>query len=55
MPDYLKEVATQYPDQLYAIFDDTTYVGENQNVVNMSYRQNDMGYLIGVYAGLHDR
>ena len=50
MPDYLKEVATQYPDQLYAIFDDTTYVGENQNVVNLSYRQNDMGYLIGVYA-----
>ena len=26
MPDYLKEVATQYPDQLYDIFDDTTYV-----------------------------
>lgn len=50
MPDYLKEVATQYPDQLYAIFDDTTYVGVNQNVVNLSYRQNDMGYLIGVYA-----
>ena len=50
MPGYLKEVATQYPDQLYAIFDDTTYVGENQNVVNLSYRQNDMGYLIGVYA-----
>ena len=50
MPDYLKEVATQYSDQLYAIFDDTTYVGENQNVVNLSYRQNDMGYLIGVYA-----
>ena len=50
MPDYLKVVATQYPDQLYAIFDDTTYVGENQNVVNLSYRQNDMGYLVGVYA-----
>ena len=50
MPDYLKEVATQYPDQLYAIFDDTTYVGENQNVVNLSYRQNDMGYLVGTYA-----
>lgn len=50
MPDYLKEVATQYPDQLYAIFDDTTYVGVNQNVVNLSYRQNDMGYLVGVYA-----
>ena len=52
MPDYLKEVATQYPDQLYAIFDDTTYVGENQNVVNLSYRQNDMGYLIGVYRSM---
>ncbi len=50
MPDYLKEVATQYPDQLYAIFDDTTYVGENKNVVNLSYRQNDMGYLVGVFA-----
>ena len=50
MPDYLKEVATQYPDQLYAIFDDTTYVSENKNVVNLSYRQNDMGYLVGVYA-----
>ena len=50
MPDYLKEVATQYPDQLDAIFDDTTYVGENKNVVNLSYRQNDMGYLVGVYA-----
>ena len=50
MPDYLKQVATQYPDQLYAIFDDTTYVGENKNVVNLSYRQNDMGYLVGVYA-----
>ena len=50
MPDYLKEVATKYPDQLYAIFDDTTYSGENANVVNLSYKQNDMGYLIGVYA-----
>ena len=50
MPDYLKEVATEYPDQKYLIFDDNTYVGENQNVVNMTYRQNDMGYLVGVYA-----
>lgn len=50
MPDYLKEAATNYPDQLYAIFDDTTYVGENSNVVNLSYRQNDMGYLVGVFA-----
>ena len=50
MPDYLKEVATAYPDQKFLIYDDTTYVGENQNVVNISYKQNDMGYLIGVFA-----
>lgn len=50
MPDYLKEAATNYPDQKYAIFDDTTYVGENSNVVNISYRQNDLGYLMGTFA-----
>ena len=51
MPDYLKEVATQYPDQLYLIFDDNTYAGNNSNVVNITYKQNDMGYLVGTYAG----
>ena len=50
MPDYLKEVATQYPDQLYLIFDDNTYAGENSNVVNITYKQNDMGYLVGTFA-----
>lgn len=50
MPDYLKAVATEYPDQKYLIFDDNTYVGENDNVVNVTYKQNDMGYLVGVYA-----
>jgi len=50
MPDYLKEVATAYPDQKYIIFDDDTHVGENANVLNLTYRQNDLGYLIGVYA-----
>ncbi|MBE5784937.1 MAG: BMP family ABC transporter substrate-binding protein [Clostridiales bacterium] len=50
MPDYLKEVATEYPDQKFLIYDDTTYVGENSNVVNFSYKQNDMGYLVGVFA-----
>ena len=50
MPDYLKKVATQYPDQKYIIFDDNTYVGENSNVLNLTYRQNDMGYLVGVFA-----
>ena len=50
MPDYLKEVAEQYPDQKYLIFDDNTYVGECDNVVNMTYKQNDLGYLMGVFA-----
>ena len=50
MPDYLKEVATAYPEQKYVIFDDNTYVGENSNVLNLTYKQNDLGYLIGVYA-----
>ena len=50
MPDYLKEVATEYPEQKYIIFDDNTYVGENENVLNLTYKQNDMGYLVGVYA-----
>ena len=50
MPEYLQEVATKYPEQKYVIFDDTTHVGENANVVNISYKQNDMGYLIGVFA-----
>lgn len=50
MPDYLKEVATAYPDQKYVIFDDNTYVGANDNVLNITYKQNDMGYLIGIFA-----
>ena len=50
MPDYLKEVATKYPDQLYLIFDDNTYAGNNSNVVNITYKQNDMGYLVGTFA-----
>lgn len=50
MPDYLKEVATAYPDQKFMIYDDNTYVGENDNVVNITYKQNDMGYLVGTFA-----
>ena len=51
MPDYLKEAATTYPDQKFLIYDDNSYVGVNQNVVNITYKQNDMGYLIGTFAG----
>jgi basic membrane protein A len=49
MPDYLKNVSEQYPDQKYLIYDDTTY--ELPNVANLSYAQNDLGYLVGTYAG----
>lgn len=49
MPDYLKNVAEQFPDQKYLIYDDTTYT--LPNVANLSYAQNDLGYLVGVYAG----
>ena len=51
MPDYLKEAATAFPDQKYLIYDDNTYVGENDNVANITYKQNDMGYLVGIFAG----
>ena len=51
MPDYLKEVAEQYPDQKYLIFDDDTYAGECENVVNIVYKQNDLGYIVGTFAG----
>lgn len=49
MPDYLKNVAEAYPDQKYIIYDDTTY--QLPNVLNLSYKQNDLGYLVGVFAG----
>ena len=50
MPDFLKEVATKYPEQKYIIFDDNTYVGVNENVLNLTYRQNDLGYVVGTFA-----
>lgn len=51
MPDFLKEVATEYPDQKYIMFDDNTYVGDNDNVLNLMYKQNELGYVVGVLAG----
>ena len=50
MPDYLKEVATKYPDQLYLIFDDNTYAGENSNVVNITYKDFLTGFIEGAQA-----
>lgn len=51
MPDYLKEVAAAYPEQKFVIFDDNTYVGD-PNVVNITYKQNELGYVVGIFAGL---
>ncbi len=48
MADYLKNVAELYPDQKYIIYDDTTYTLDN--VVNISYKQNDLGYIVGTFA-----
>ena len=50
MPDYLQAVATKYPDQKFIIFDDNTHVGENANVLNITYKQNDLGFIVGVFA-----
>ena len=47
MPEYLDEVAAQYPDQKYLIYDSES---SQPNVVNINYKQNDMGYLVGVFA-----
>lgn len=47
MPEYLDEVAAQYPDQHYLIYDSEA---TQPNVVNINYKQNDMGYLVGVFA-----
>ena len=50
MPDYLKEVAEAYPDQKFVIFDDDTYAGEDDNVCNIVFKQNDLGYIVGTFA-----
>lgn len=48
MPDYLQNVAKNYPDQKYLIYDDTSFT--LPNVVNLGYAQNDLGYMVGAYA-----
>lgn len=47
MPEFLDEVAKQYPNQKYLIYDSES---SQPNVVNINYKQNDMGYLVGVFA-----
>ena len=47
MPEYLNEIAAKYPDQKYLIYDSEA---SQPNVVNINYKQNDMGYLVRVFA-----
>jgi len=47
MNEYLAVVAPQYPDQKYIINDS---VVEEPNVVSLTYKQNDMGYIVGAFA-----
>ncbi|MCL2342638.1 MAG: BMP family ABC transporter substrate-binding protein, partial [Firmicutes bacterium] len=47
MNDYLTEVAPQYPNQKYVIYDAEV---DQPNVLSLNYKQNETGYLIGVFA-----
>lgn len=47
MNGYLAEIAPQHPDQKYVIYDTSV---DAPNVVSLNYKQNDMGYVIGVFA-----
>lgn len=47
MNEYLAEIAVQYPEQKYAIYDSVVAA---DNVVSLNYKQNDLGYIMGVFA-----
>lgn len=55
MPDYLLAVSANYPDQMYVIYDTEVKDANGNypaNIASIQYNQNDMGYLVGVYAAL---
>ena len=55
MPAYLLPVAEANPDQQYIIYDTEVVNAAGEylpNIANIQYNQNDMGYLVGVFAGL---
>jgi basic membrane protein A len=47
MNEYLEDIAPRFPNQKYVIYDS---VVELPNVLSLTYKQNDMGYIIGVFA-----
>ena len=54
MSDVVKETVASYPDQKIIVFDSNDYAGEAgfENVCWITYKQNDLGYIIGTLAGL---
>ena len=52
MIDYLKEVAGSYPEQKFLFFDGVIDDEDNNNVANIEYKQNDLGYIIGTFAAM---
>ena len=48
MNEFLEEIAPRYPHQMYIIYDS---VVNAPNVLSLNYRQNDMGFVIGAFAG----
>lgn len=49
MDAYLKECADKYPDQKYFIYDSEV---DAPNVASITFRQNDLGYLVGTAAAM---
>ncbi|MCL2580662.1 MAG: BMP family ABC transporter substrate-binding protein [Oscillospiraceae bacterium] len=47
MNEFLEEIAPQFPDQMYIIYDSVVNL---PNVLSLNYRQNDMGFIIGAFA-----
>jgi len=47
MQEYLEEVAVQFPDQKYISYDAAI---DLPNVASITYKQNELGYLIGILA-----
>ncbi|MDO4566601.1 MAG: BMP family ABC transporter substrate-binding protein [Oscillospiraceae bacterium] len=55
MPTYVLPVAEANPDQKYIIFDTEVLDADGNylpNIASIQYNQNDMGYLVGVFAGM---
>lgn len=50
MEEALHTVANQYKDQYYLIFDSDTYANIDDNVLNIVFKTNELGYLTGAFA-----